>query len=263
VKLIWGGAVAPDSHNRKLHALVAGVSNYVDPDMALAYAAKDARDFAQALQGQKGGYYSEVETRVIIDRDATRASLIAGLEWLEQQASGPDDVSVLFLAGHGLTDEKQSYWFLPSDATEDDARAKGVSQDEVRRSLQSLPGKVLWFLDTCHAGSVARRAPTDVNVLINTVTSAENGGIVAFASSTGRESSMESSTWQNGAFTKAIVEGIAQGKADLFGEGTINTSELDAFLEKRVQQLTDGQQHPVMGRPPEEPDFTIAQAPKP
>lgn len=51
----------------------------------------------------------------------------------------------------------------------------------MRRSLQSLPGKVLWFLDTCHAGSAARRAPVDMNVLTNTVTSAENGGIVAFA----------------------------------------------------------------------------------
>ena len=159
VKLTWTGAPAVSNHDRKLHALVVGVSDYVAPDMALAYAAKDAQDFAHALEEQKGGYYSDVETSVIVDRDVTRSSLIAGLEWLEKQTIGPDDVSVLFLAGHGLTDEKQTYWFLPSDATEDDARAKGVSQDEVRRSLQSLPGKVLWFLDTCHAGSVARRAP--------------------------------------------------------------------------------------------------------
>jgi hypothetical protein len=99
-----------------------------------------------------------------------------------------------------------------------------------------------------------------VNVLINTVTSAENGGIVAFASSTGSESSIESSAWKNGAFTKALVEGIEQGKADLANEGTITTSELDFFLAKRVRELTDDHQHPVMGRPPQEPDFTIAQA---
>ncbi len=260
--LTWTGAPAPSSRNRRLHALLIGVSNYVAPDMALDYSAKDANDFAKALQNQQGGYYSEVEARVVVDRDVTRASLIAGLEWLEKQATGPDDVSVLFLAGHGLTDEKQTYWFLPSDATEDDARAKGVSQEEVRRSLQSLPGKVLWFLDTCHAGSAAQRAPVDINVLVNTVTSAEDGGIVAFASTTGREASVESSAWQNGAFTKAIVEGIEQGKADLAMEGTITTSELDFFLAKRVRELTDDQQHPVMGRPPQEPDFTIAQVRK-
>jgi hypothetical protein len=73
----------------------------------------------------------------------------------------------------------------------------------------------------------------------------------------GAASSVESSAWQNGAFTKAIVEGIQQGKADLLGKGTITTSQLDAFLENRVQELTEGKQHTVMGRPPEEPDFTI------
>jgi hypothetical protein len=259
VKLTWTGAAAPDSHSRKLFALAIGVSDYVAPEMALSYAAKDARDFASALEGQKGGYYADVAVRVIADREVTRASLIAGLDWLESQAAGPDDISVLFLAGHGLTDDKQNYWFLPSDATEDDAHGKGVSQDEMRKALQSLTGKVLWFLDTCHAGGAARRAPVDVNLLVNNVTAAENGGIVAFASSTGREVSVESSAWGNGAFTKAIIEGIQEGRADLAREGTVTTSELDFFLERRVQQLTEGKQHPVMGRPPEEPDFTIAQ----
>ena len=108
-----------------------------------------------------------------------------------------------------------------------------------------------------------------MNVLVNSVTSAESGGIVAFASSKGREVSVESSAWQNGAFTKALIEGIQQGNAagrdtrgDLLRNGTITTSQLDAFLEQRVQELTEGKQHPVMGRPPEEPDFTIAQVRK-
>ena len=67
-------------------------------------------------------------------------------------ATNPNDVSIVFLAGHGLTDEKQAYWFFPSDATgSDDVHVKGISQDEVRQSLTKLSGKVLWFLDTCHA----------------------------------------------------------------------------------------------------------------
>ena len=263
VKLSWTGPKPSQERNRKLHALVAGVSDYVSPDMALAYAAKDARDFAAALQRQKGGFYADVDVKLLVDRDVTRANLVSGLEWLERQAPGEDDVSVLFLAGHGLTDEKQTYWFLPSDAGEDEARAKGVSQTEIRETLQGLSGKVLWFLDTCHAGGATRPAPVDVTVLVNRVTSAESGGIVAFASSTGREVSVESSQWRNGAFTKAIVEGIDLGKADLFGEGKITTSELDAFIEKRVGELTEQKQHPVMGRPPQEPDFEIAKARRP
>jgi hypothetical protein len=51
------------------------------------------------------------------------------------------------------------------------------------------------------------------------------------------------------------------GKADLEHEGTITTSELDYFLSKRVRELTDDKQHPVMGR--QGPDFTIAEVKKP
>lgn len=122
--------------------------------------------------------------------------------------------------------------------------------------------QVLWFLDTCHAGSAGKRPPVDINVLVNTVTSAENGGIVVFASSTGRQLSAESSEWGNGAFTKAIVEGIQLGKADLLGDGFITTSSLDTFVEHRVRALTEDRQNPVMGRPPDEPDFAIAQVSK-
>ena len=263
VKLTWAGPKPAEQRVHKLNALIAGISDYASSEMALEYGAKDARDFAAALQRQKGGYYADVDVKLLVDREVTRASLVSGLEWLEKQTPGEDDVSVLFLAGHGLTDEKQTYWFLPSDASEDEARAKGVSQSEIRETLQGLSGKVLWFLDTCHAGGATRPAPVDVTVLVNRVTSAESGGIVAFASSTGREVSVESSTWNNGAFTKAIVEGIDLGMADVFHDGKITTSLLDAFVAKRVGELTEQKQHPVMGRPPQEPDFEIAQARKP
>ena len=260
IKITWDGA--PEA-TRRLFALVVGVSDYSDPAMKLAYAAKDARDFDKALKGQKAAYYVDVETRVLTDREVTRSSIIDGLAWLKTMATNPNDVSVVFLAGHGLTDEKQTYWFFPSDATgNDDVHAKGISQDEVRQSLTKLAGKVLWFLDTCHAGSAGKRPPVDINVLINTVTSAENGGIVVFASSTGRQLSAESSEWGNGAFTKAIVEGIQLGKADLLGDGFITTSSLDTFVEHRVRVLTEDKQNPVMGRPPDEPDFAIAQVSK-
>jgi hypothetical protein len=259
VKLAWDAA--PEA-TRKLVALVVGVSNYADPAMKLNYAAKDARDFDAALKGQKGRYYVDVETRILTDRDVTRASVIEGLQWLEQSATNPNDVSVLFFAGHGSTDEKQTYWFYTSDASNRDVRIKGISQDETRKTLQNLQGKVLWFLDTCHAGDAAKLPPVDVNIFVNTVTSPENGGIVVFASSTGRQLSAESSDWGNGAFTKAIIEGIQLGKADLLGDGFITTSSLDTFVEHRVRALTDDKQNPVMGRPPDEPDFAIAQVAK-
>jgi WD40 repeat protein len=255
VKVTWDGA--PEAV-RKLYALVIGVSNYADPTMTLKYAAKDADDFAEALKAQQGLYYAQVETRVLTDRDVTRASVIQGLEWLEKMATDPNDVTVLFLSGHGTTDPHQTYWFYTADSNDDDVRINGVSQNELSQSLQGLHGKVLWFLDTCHAGAAAKRPRVDINVLVNSVTANENGGVVVFASSTGSQVSVERADLGNGAFTKAVVEGIAMGKAAPYSN-FVTTSTLDSYVRFRVDQITNGAQTPVMERPPQEPDFAIAE----
>jgi hypothetical protein len=89
---------------------------------------------------------------------------------------------------------------------------------------------------------------------INEFASAENG-LVAFASSTGREDSVGNDAWQNGAFTKALVEGLRAGWADRLHAGTITLTQLDAFVVSRVKELTSGLQHPVMTRPPRGPGW--------
>lgn len=63
--------------------------------------------------------------------------------------------------------------------------------------------------------------------------------------------------WQNGAFTKALIEGLS-GKADLSGDGVITISELEYWLGERVKQLTDGRQHPTTAKPSTIQDFPIA-----
>jgi hypothetical protein len=262
LKLVWSGATqSPEALLKpKLYALVIGVSAYAAPDLVLQYAAKDARDFAQTLQNQRGGIYGAVETRLLTDHDVTRTSVVRGLEWLEKEVTSRD-VGVVFIAGHGYMDEKQTYWFLPADATPEEARVTGIAQDDLSRTLRGLAGKALLFLDTCHAAGAlsggTRRGTVDINSVVNELASTDNG-VITFASSTGREDSVERSDWQNGAFTKALVEGVRDGRADLLHKGTITLSLLNAYVVDRVKELTGGIQHPVMTMPPTVPDFPIA-----
>lgn len=103
---------------------------------------------------------------------------------------------------------------------------------------------------------MGKRAISDITGVINELTSAENG-VVVFSSSTGRQYSLEDPLWQNGAFTKAVVEGI-RGKADLLGKGKITVNMLDAYIAERVKELTQGKQTPVTTKPNTVPDFPIA-----
>jgi uncharacterized caspase-like protein len=83
----------------------------------------------------------------------------------------------------------------------------------------------------------------------------ENGAIV-FTSSTGKQFSFENTEWGNGAFTKALVEGLS-GKADLFRKGKITIKTLDAYISDRVEELTGGNQSPTTIIPFSIPDFQI------
>jgi WD40 repeat protein len=255
VRLAWAGAKEPEFVAKpKLYLLAVGVSDYQDKSLKLAYPAKDARDFAAALQKQKG-LYQEVVVKLL--PDATTEQILDGLDWLRGEVTAKD-VGVLFLAGHGVNDADGDYYFLPANANPERLRRTAVAYFDVKKTLSSLPGKTLAFIDTCHSGNVmgARRGVADINRIVNDLTAAENG-VVVFASSTGRQYSLENSEWNNGAFTKALVEGL-NGKADYTKDGAITINELDTWVADRVKQLTKNQQTPTTTKPNTVPDFPVA-----
>ncbi|MBW7887882.1 MAG: caspase family protein [Bacteroidetes bacterium] len=73
-------------------------------------------------------------------------------------------------------------------------------------------------------------------------------GATIISSSTGVQSSLESSEWNNGAFTFAVREGIEKRKADKNSDGSVNVSELRDYVFKRVEELTRGAQTPTSRR---------------
>lgn len=257
------GGVKPN-----LYALVIGISSYGNKDYALAYAAKDAQDFAASLRNQKGGFYGDVEVKLLADREASAKAINDGLDWLGKHVTRAD-VGLVYLAGHGLLGDRDRFYFLAADSDVDRLRATALSRDDIADALNGLAGKALLFLDTCHAGAIAKGQPTetrpaglDINTIVNAFSTSETG-VVVFAASTGRQLSEESDAWHNGAFTKALVEGLgAPGGKPLatVRDGRITTSGLDAYVTDRVRLLTKGAQSPVMIRPPTVPDFAIAAA---
>ena len=257
VRLKWAGTPAFVA-KPALYVLAIGVAQYREPGLALDYPAKDARDFAAAMQ-QQTGLYREVIVKVLPEANARE--ILEGLDWLRSEVTAKD-VGMLFLAGHGVNDADGDYYFLPVDADSTRLRQTAVPTYELQKTLSRLPGKTLAFIDTCHAGNVLvgngdkRRGLPDIDALVNELAAAENGAVV-FASSSGRQSALENRVWQNGAFTKALLEGLA-GQADYTRDGAISINELDTWLAYRVKQLTGNRQTPTTTKPNSVPDFPIA-----
>lgn len=245
VRVLWSGAPRDQVAGRRLSLLAIGVSRYDQANLQLAYASKDAQDVAKAL-GRKQRMYSEYQELII--PDATRAEFLEGLDWLVRN-SGPDDTAVFFFAGHGLKDSHKDLYFLPRDGDPAKLGSTGVPSAEVTRRLGRLRGKVIAFIDACYAARAMERvaAIVDINLLANTFSDARRS-VVVFTSSQGAEQSLEDSKWGNGAFTKALVEGL-RGQADNDGDHIVTIAELEQWLAKRVKVLTDGRQSPTVTKP--------------
>ena len=265
VRIKWNGktaAVPADEFviKPKLYVLAVGVSKYANSNYNLGFPAKDAQDFAAALLRQKGGLYREVVVKTLTDANATRDNVVDALDWIRTQTTSKD-VAMIFFAGHGVNDSLNRYYFCPYNFSLDRQSSTGVGMNEIKTTVENIAGKVVLFVDSCHSGNVfgtakARGDLTDINGFVNELSSAENGAII-FAASTGRQVSLEDAAWHNGAFTKALVEGLT-GQAEIAGKGKVTVNSLDLYVSERVKELTKGQQTPTTAKPATVPDFPVA-----
>jgi len=265
IRLNWSGVVPEPSPT--LYLLAVGVSEYKYYKRPLWYAHCDAKDFAAAMRGQEGLMYCKVVTRTLPNEEATSTEIMGGLQWLTEQAKS-SDIAVVFLSGHGLTDRKGSYYFLPHNFEFSNLWGTSVPQEMLEKFLKQIEArKRIVLVDSCHAGGAADvvamggaagqfEAHVNIDRFANDLARAT--GVVVLTSSTGTQDSIEDEKWENGAFTEALLEGLA-GKADFLGDKVITIDELNLYLPKRVKELTGNRQTPQ--RALYGTDFPIARVP--
>ena len=249
-------------HKPRLFVLAVGISQYQRPDLRLNFAARDAEQFVAAMQAQRGKLYAEVTTKLLRDDEATLAGVEAGLAWFAGQAAA-DDVGVLFLAGHGVQTPDQDYFYAPADFDPARQRATGVNYRAIRSALDKFStsgNKVLFFVDTCYpGGALGPNLAASNGTAFAAVLSRSDSGIVVLSATKGNQLSYEGPQWQDGAFTKALLEGIVDAKADPWQSGEITILDLGSYVHKRVLVLTGQRQEPMLSMPGGGvADFTVA-----
>ncbi|GIW44486.1 MAG: hypothetical protein KatS3mg077_1768 [Candidatus Binatia bacterium] len=272
--LVWHGSVcpavgavawaqSPADARARLWVLAVGVSQYAQPALRLRFAAGDARALAGALEKQAGGaLYESVHTRVLVDEQVTREAILEGMIRFLGQAR-PNDVAVLFLAGHGVQDRSTgSYYFLPAPATTANYVSAGLRMtdlDETLRLVRRSARGVVVMLDTCHSGAL-RLASSHLEALDDPAARLNAGeGFFLLAASKPGEESEERSDLGHGAFTYSILQGLS-GEADADRDGTILVTELFGYVARTVASLTAERQHPYYKV--EGTDFSFVAVPK-
>ncbi len=253
-----GKAYRPVPHD--LWILAIGINSYKDAHLnSLAYAVADAQGIVAAFQRQQGRLFGRVHSKVISDRSElkpTYTNIVDNLDWLRQAAH--TDLVVLFVAAHGLNDDRGSFYLLPSDAViKEDGRirkSRAISWWEFQDTL-NLPAKKIVLVDTCHSEGISGRRTRAVNNDALARALKETRAVV-LASSAKSELSQEGDEWGHGVFTYALIEGLKSEADD--DNGVITMKELDTYVSKVVPKLTKGAQHPITYTPEGYRDFPVA-----
>ena len=240
-----------------LYLLAVGVSKYRDEKLSLRFAHRDAEEFVRTWERQEGRFFAKVESRLLVDEEASAQNIRNGMDWLIGAAT-QHDVAVLFFSAHGVYDPRRNYYLATHEVDPDRLRSTAVPYSDINLLLEDMPCKVLLYVDTCHGGAITG-AKSAIDDPWRDLVSEEVGAIL-FASSHPREISLEDPAWQHGAFTKAFLEMMSGRESDMDGDGYLSVTEMDYQLSRRVKQLTGGKQHPVTKKPPTIRDFNLAKA---
>ena len=240
--------ISPDGEASRprpnLYVLAIGISDYPGP-WRLAYADKDALALEETVSDLAAPLYRNVVTKALVNGQATRSGVLAGLTWLRRQMT-PSDVGVVFYSGHGAKDEAGDYYLVPVDADPHELLTTGIAAAQFKSALYAIPGRLLVMLDACHAGSLGgerRKSAPAPDDLYRDLADDELG-LLLMCSSLGREYSLESDEHQHSYFTLAVLQAM-RGQADFNGDGFVYVSEMEAYVYDQVKLLTGGRQHPV------------------
>ena len=226
--------LAEKSTNRPIRdkwALVIGITDFQDPDIPdLQYSAKDATDFYNYLV--KEANFQPDHVRLLLNEQATQRRVLSelGSKFLARVVK-PDDLVVLYFSTHGSPsqlDPRGKNYLVASDSDSADLFATGIEMQKLLDSIQGrvLTDRVLLVMDACHSGFAAPDSK-GMSRLGNFKAEdlAQGSGQLVICSSMPEERAWESTRYQNGVFTRKLLDGLRS-------KGT-GTSLVEAFTTAR------------------------------
>jgi uncharacterized caspase-like protein len=189
-------AAAPASAAVRVFSI--GISEYSDARSNLPAARSDAVKIADLLVSRAHESFRVAAPIKLYDRAATRDGIEAGFARLARE-SHPEDVAVIFFAGHGV-DHGKDFYLVPSDASPAAAETSGISTVALAKALARVPArKKLFIVDACQSGGALSKLAAAISKTPGT-------SMYFLVSSLGSE--METRRLGHGILTHALLKSI-------------------------------------------------------
>ena len=216
--------------NENTFAFIIANENY--PDAPVPYALNDGRIFKEYCNKTLG----IPEKNISLYEDATFGNIITAMEKMKDLADAFDGEAsvILYYAGHGFPDEKQSTaYLLPIDGNASDITTTGYSLAKLYKDLALLKLKSsVVFLDACFSGAKREdnMLASSRGVAIKVKEEAPTGNMVVFSAAQGDETAHQMEEKGHGLFTYYLLKELQQTNGD------VTLGALAEYVTKQVKR---------------------------
>jgi len=232
-------------------ALIVGINDY-EHVRGLNYAVEDALAIKNMLINDYG--FKRNNVRVLTNSEATGSNIKKELHSLVKSV-GENDRVVFYFAGHGETEtlgiEGGDMGFLiPADGDTDNLYLTAIPMDELKRiSNWSKAKHMLFLVDACYGGLAAmntRSLSSKSDGYLDKITEDISRQIITAGGK--EEQVLEKDEWEHSAFTKNLLSGLKEKRADYNNDGIITGAEIGMYVQEKVSLDTDNFQTPQIRR---------------
>jgi WD40 repeat protein len=259
-----------DKHLKpNLYAIVIGIDDYKGVGIDLKYAAKDAQDFQTVLEISAKKYFNYDDTNRVhfythtLDRDGKirgitpdRNNILNTIEKIKND-SKPQDIVLIFFAGHGELTEKNQLVLLTSEASKEQSpNFSGIAIQELLKKLSEIPaGKRILILDACHSGSAINelglnsiaglRDSEDADKKSQRIKELEKlsskSGLTIITASNSEQKAIELPQFEHGLMTYALLSTMINELKVLDGNNQLQLLDWFRETQKTVAKLKNNQ----------------------
>ena len=268
----------------KTYYVGIGVNEFKHAGHNLKYCVKDVQDLARAFANNQ----SRVDTILFTDQEVTKENILALKSYLQDNTTVNDKV-IISCSSHGLLDDSLNFYLATYDVDFSNPKERGLKYEELESLLDGIPARQkLLLLDACNSGEnerllIERNKNNDlasndpkkkgeelevVNKEIQSfqkmnelfVNVRNNTGSVVISAAGGLQSALEAievdgKEIKNGAFTFSVLECLSKNYSS-----EIKVKDLKLYVEKRVEEITNGKQKPTSRQETMEVDWVVKKA---
>jgi WD40 repeat protein/uncharacterized caspase-like protein len=253
-----------------LHALVIGIDDYKGNELDLQFASRDANDLQTLVQQAAMKFLNTDDTNRVFFYNGTvnpkgetgnsiqkgftpdRTAILNALKNIREQ-SKPEDILLIFFAGHGELEGDQLVLLTAESSIES---RKGIGMNELMGILSEIPaGKRLLILDACHSGAAinnlqlaqytgkrdTKEAERESKRLKALDKLAAQSGLAVITASNSSQKAMELPQYEHGLLTYALLDAVINHPEVLDQDQLLRIEKWLMIAQESVSKLNPDQ----------------------